>query len=123
MIGKPSVTFGPPEGEELHRDQPLIVVARDHGVELASHRTSEHRVARIRPVDPCATLLRRLDRRSQNLAFLMTKETILAGVGFSPATARRGCAIPNRGSSRAARSMIPSITSRVSVFVTDASGM
>jgi hypothetical protein len=36
-IGSPSVTFtARAERQQLHRNQPLIVIAGDHGVELAA---------------------------------------------------------------------------------------
>ena len=43
--------------------------------------------------------------------------------GFSPATAIRGCAMPNRGSSRAVSAIVASSDACVSARGTSASGM
>src|SRR5438046_1838832 len=49
------------EREQLDRNESLVVVARDDGIELAAYGAPEDRVARKRPVNGDTTRARRLD--------------------------------------------------------------
>ena len=68
------------EAEQLHRDVALVVVHRDHGVELPCAQLDEHRVARHRAADvqPVGTAL--LDHRRGDLDVLPPEQAALAGV-------------------------------------------
>src|SRR5262245_58328832 len=52
---------GTSECEQLHRNQTLIVIAGDHGIELAAYRAPEYCVSRERTLDIKAALSRRLN--------------------------------------------------------------
>jgi hypothetical protein len=52
----------PAEREQLHGDEPLVVIAGDDGVELSSRGAAEDRVAGKRTLDRYATDARRFHR-------------------------------------------------------------
>jgi len=56
----------PAKREQLHRNQPLIVVAGDDRVELPACRPAEDGVAREWPLDVNAALLRLMNCRAQD---------------------------------------------------------
>src|ERR1700722_3229141 len=49
------------EAEQLHRDVPLVVIHRDHGVELLRPQLHKHRVAGHSPMNVVALLAQALD--------------------------------------------------------------
>src|SRR5262245_15356109 len=69
---------GVAEGEQLDRNQPLIVIAGDHHVKFAPRRANENRIAwkRTRYVD--AALATRVDRRDDDHLLLIAKEAVFA---------------------------------------------
>ena len=89
------------EGEQLHRNQSLVVVAGNDGVEFAARGASEDRVAGKRAVDDGATRARAcLDGRPQDVGLFRSEKAFLAGVRVE---ARRARAAGARCRSAAAR--------------------
>ena len=78
------------EGGQLHRDQPLVVVAGDHGVELATFRPHEEAVGRERPGDVEALAPQVLDGGDQDVLLLVPEEAMLARVRVQPAEGDAG---------------------------------
>src|SRR5262245_18600941 len=72
------------EGEQLHRNQPLVVIAGDDDVEFAARGAQEHRVAVKRARDVDAALSASRDRWADDGFFLPPEETVLAGVRVEP---------------------------------------
>jgi len=70
----------PAEREQLHRNQALVVVAGNHGVELAARGASEDRVAGKRAVDFHASRARLVHRGPQHAGLLGPEQPLLAGV-------------------------------------------
>jgi len=68
------------EGDQLDGDQPLVVIAGNHGVEFAAHGAAEDRVAGKRAVDLDAARARRLDGRPQDAVLFRAEQPFLAGV-------------------------------------------
>jgi len=69
------------EGEQLHRNQPLVVIAGNHGVEFAAHGAAEDRVAGKRAVDLDASRTRCLHRWPQDVVLFRAEQPFLARVG------------------------------------------
>ena len=126
MIGSPSVTFTAcAERQQLHRNQPLIVIAGDDDVELAAGGAHEHRVARERTRDIDARRARHcVDRRRDRVDLLPPEQPVFAGVRVQ---ARHGNARPRdteaRQLARRPARWFAAITSRVSARGTSASAM
>ncbi len=68
------------KGQQLHRNQTLVVVAREHTVELASRRAHEHCISGNRPLDRDAALTRTLHRRRQHAIVFRAKHAIFSSV-------------------------------------------
>ena len=96
------------EAERLHGDMALVVVHRDHDVELAAARAREQRVGGQGTVHVEALAPRRLDGRRDLALLLVAEEPVLAGVRIEPAH-RDACgrATPEEASWSAARARSP----------------
>ncbi len=91
-IGRPSVTLTPESAlirplagsitkpMRLDRDVALVVVHRDHRVELAAERLDEHRVARHRALEAHALGPELLDHRRDHVDVLAAEQAALAGM-------------------------------------------
>ena len=100
--------------QQLHRDQTLIVIARDHAVEFAARGAHEHGVAGDRAADldaarraraaPPAPARDRLRRRSRRLR---------RRAGLSPASASCGRATPKRAIASLVSAIVRSTSSGV----------
>ena len=103
------------EREQLDRNQPLIVIAGDDDVELAAARRAGTRCRReTGPTRRCrAPGTRRWPARSR-VSSSSPNSPCSPACGLSPATAMRGRAMPNRGSSRAVSAMVASSDAAVS---------
>src|SRR5262249_8150548 len=71
---------GEAEGGGLDRDQALVVIEREHPVELAAPCPREERVGALRPAHVGAAFARPRDRRGQEAPVLFAQEAALAGV-------------------------------------------
>ncbi len=72
------------ERDHLDRDEPLIVVAGDDGIELTPDCSTEHRVTREGANHFDTAGPPRLDRRREYRFFLVTQQTILTRVWVEP---------------------------------------
>jgi hypothetical protein len=86
------------EGEQLDRDQPLIVIAGNHGIELATHGADEYRVTRQRPLDADAPFARGGNGRHEHILLFVTQQPVFSGVRIQSGERqpRRGDAEPRQ---------------------------
>ena len=81
---------GVAEGGQLHRNEPLVVIAGDDGVELSSLGPDEKAVGRERPrhVDALAPQVR--DRGHEDVLLLPAEQAVLARMGIQSAKGDAG---------------------------------
>ena len=106
------------EREQLHGNQSLIVIAGDHRVELAPRRAHEHGVAGQWPVDRRCRARAPPPRPGGSPCVLRRRAGLLlrhADSGRRQRQTRATRDAKKRGSSRAVRSIVSAMTSRVSV--------
>ena len=80
------------EADELHGDLALVVVHRQHGIELALIGAHENGVGRVRAIGVDAFALGLLNRGLNDLDFFTAKVPPSPACGLRPATAIRGLA-------------------------------
>ena len=93
MIGRPMRHVDRlAEGEQLHRDQSLVVIAGEHAVELAARRAHEHGVGRESvPRCRCPRRGRRPPPAPARRRPRCRSRRASPACGLRPASARRGC--------------------------------
>ena len=75
---------GPAEREQLHRNQPLIVIAGDDDIELATCSAAEDGVTREGSVDLNSSPFRVSNGGAQNRFVFRPKQSVLARVRIQP---------------------------------------